>query len=290
MSIAEKGTRSNWTADHLETMAREFEMGRVLSQSKLYQEERAEAVTAAFSNPAFLDMTFLPATVSVGSEGAPLPIAVIEELIRRSPHRIISKTCTCRDAHNCKEHDKNIGCIHLGANTAEESDELCHHATVEEAIAHLHKAVDDGLMPFIGHVFYDHIYWDVDFTSPFLTVCLCCECCCTNFNNYRQGMIRGEATERFKPLKGLKVTVDPTKCVGCGTCAEKCFNHSMTMVDGKPQWNAETCKGCSSCAIHCPQKAITIEIEDVKAAVDDLLERLSPQVGGLDLENMKMDL
>lgn len=64
----------------------------------------------------------------------------------------------------------------------------------------------------------------------------------------------------------------------------------MTMVDGAPQWNAETCKGCSSCAIHCPQKAITIEIEDVKAAVDDLLERLSPQVGGLDLENMQMDL
>ena len=122
MSIAEKGTRSNWKADHLETMAREFEMGRVLSQSKLYKEERAEAVTEAFSNPAFLDMTFLPATVSVGSEGAPLPIAVIEELIRRSPHRIISKTCTCRDAHNCTEHDKNIGCIHIGANTAEEDE------------------------------------------------------------------------------------------------------------------------------------------------------------------------
>ena len=38
MSIAEKGTRSNWKADHLETMAREFEMGRVFSQSKLYKE------------------------------------------------------------------------------------------------------------------------------------------------------------------------------------------------------------------------------------------------------------
>lgn len=290
MSIAKKGERSTWNADHLETMAREFQMGTILSHSELYKESRAEAVTAAFSNPDLLDMTFLPASVNVGSEGSPLPVAVIEELIRRSPHRIISKTCTCRDAKNCTEHDKNIGCIHIGAATAEESSDLCYHATVEEAISHLHKAVDDGLMPFIGHVFYDHIYWDVDFTSPFLTVCLCCECCCTNFNNYRQGMIRGEAQDRFKKLDGLTVKVDANKCIGCGTCVEKCFNHALKIVDGVPVWNEAACKGCSCCALNCPQKAITVEIADVKAAVDDLLKRLDPQVGGLPLDEYKMDL
>ncbi|MCF0137093.1 MAG: 4Fe-4S binding protein [Oscillospiraceae bacterium] len=289
MSIVEKGVRSTWTSDHLETMARDFKLGDIKTKSKLFKEQRAELVSGAYK-PEFLDMTYLPSAVGVGAEGEPLPIVVIEELIRRSPHRIISKTCTCRDAHNCQNHSKEIGCIHIGAATAEESDELCYHVTVEEAIDHLHKAVDDGLMPFIGHVFFDHIYWDVNFTAPFLTVCLCCECCCTNFNAHRTGMIRGDAQNRFKKLDGLKVHVDENKCIGCGTCVEKCFNHALKIENGIATWNEDMCKGCSACALSCAQKAIDITIDDVGAAVDALLKRLDPQVGGLPLDEYKMDL
>lgn len=291
MSIAQKDVRSDWKAEHLETMAREFKWGAIQSKSELFKGERAKLVTGAF-NPQMVDMTFLPAAVNVGSEGSPLPVAVIEELIRRSPHRIISKTCTCRDAHNCTQHSKEIGCIHIGAATAEESDELCTHATVEEAIAHLHKAVDDGLMPFIGHVFYDHLYWDVNFEKPFLTICFCCECCCTNFNSYRTGMLLNEEAQGiFKKLDGLHVHIDANKCIGCGTCVEKCFNHALKIgEDGISVWDEARCKGCSSCAIHCPQKAISITIDDVQKAVDDLLKRLDPQVGGLPLDEYKMDL
>lgn len=290
MSIVESGVRSQWTADHLETMARDFRFGDIMTKAKLFRDERAAAVSGAYL-PQFLDMTYLPASVNVGSEGSPLPIAVIEELIRRSPHRIISKTCTCRDAHNCVNHDKNIGCIHIGANTAEESDELCYHATVEEAIDHLHRAVDDGLLPFIGHVFFDHLYWDVNFGNPFLTVCLCCECCCTNFNAFRTGMVADDVEGGFHKLDGLYVKVDANKCIGCGTCTAKCFNHALTIgEDGVAVWNEDRCKGCSTCTQACAQGAITIEVEDVKKAVDDLLRRLDPQVGGLPLDEYKMDL
>ena len=289
MSIMEKGARSTWTAEHLETMARDFKLRSIKTESKLYRPSMAAYMTATYQ-PEMLDTTFLPPMVSVGSEGTPLPIAVIEELIRRSPHRIISKTCTCRDAHNCENHSKFIGCIHIGANTAEESDELCHHATVEEAIEHLHKAVDDGLMPFIGHVFFDHLFWDVNFASPFLTVCFCCECCCTNFNAHRYGMIQGDAQNRFKKLNGLQVHVDANKCIGCGTCVEKCFNHAITVEGGLAKWNPDPCKGCGACALHCPQKAIDLSVDNVKEAVDALLARLDPQVGGLPLGEYKMDL
>lgn len=288
MSLKEKGVRSTWTADHLESMARDFKLRSIKTESKIYRSDMATFMSDTYQ-PDMLDTTFLPPTVFV-ADGEPLPVVVIEELIRRSPHRIISKTCTCRDAHNCKNHSKFIGCIHIGANTAEESDELCTHATVEEAIEHLHKAVDDGLMPFIGHVYFDHLFWDVNYDSPFLTVCFCCECCCTNFNAHRFGMITGDAQNRFKRLDGLKVKVDADKCIGCGVCEEKCFNHAIKVVDGKAVWNADKCKGCGSCTLACAQKAVSFEIDDVKAAVDALLTRLDPQVGGLPLDEYQMKL
>lgn len=289
MSMQKKGERSTWSAEHLETMARDFRLGALKATSKLYSEERAQFISTAWQ-PQTIDSTYLPTSVSVGSDGSPLPVVVIEELIRRSPHRVISKTCTCRDAHNCKNHSKEIGCIHIGAATAEESDELCYHATVEEAIEHLHKAVDDGLMPFIGHVFFDHVFWDVNFESPFLTVCFCCECCCTNFNSYRYDMVRGEAGNCYKKLDGLEVCIDPGKCVGCGTCVDKCMNHALRIENGTVIWDEDRCKGCGACALHCPQKAIEIKVADVGKAVDDLLKRLEPQVGGLPLDEYQMDL
>lgn len=289
MSIMDPSVRSTWSKDHLESMARDFKLRSIKTQSKLYRDFMAEYVGGNYQ-PEFLDTTFLPPVVKVGSEGTPLPIAVIEELIRRSPHRIISKTCTCRDAHNCENHSKFIGCIHIGEATAQESEELCTHATVEEAIAHLHKAVDDGLMPFIGHVFFDHLFWDVNIFTPFLTVCFCCECCCTNFNAHRYGLITGDAQNRFKKLEGLKVNVNANKCIGCGTCAEKCFNHAIKVENGVAVWNEAACKGCGACALHCPQKAIDITVDDVKGAVNALLERLSPDVGGLPLDEYQMDL
>lgn len=290
MSMVDKETRSTWTSEHLETMAREFKLrDAIKANSKLFKQGVSDFYTGGY-RPEFVDATYLPSAVSVGTESVPLPVAVIEELIRRSPHRVISRTCTCRDAHDCKNHDKNIGCIHIGAATAQESDELCYHATVEEAIAHLHKAVDDGLMPFIGHVLPDHLFWDVSMETPFLTVCFCCECCCGMFNAHRNNLLRGDSKNRYKKLDGLKVKVDPAKCVGCGTCVEKCFNNALSIVDGVATWNADECKGCGSCALHCPQKAIEMSVDNVNEAVEALLQRLAPQVGGLPLDEYKMDL
>ena len=93
MSIMDPSVRSTWSKDHLESMARDFKLRSIKTQSKLYRDSMAEYVGGNYQ-PEFLDTTFLPPVVKVGSEGTPLPIAVIEELIRRSPHRIISKTCT----------------------------------------------------------------------------------------------------------------------------------------------------------------------------------------------------
>lgn len=45
------------------------------------------------------------------------------------------------------------------------------------------------------------------------------------------------------------------KCNACGLCARICPAHTITMVNGKPQWG-ETCYRCTACINRCPTKAI----------------------------------
>ena len=45
------------------------------------------------------------------------------------------------------------------------------------------------------------------------------------------------------------------KCISCGECAENCPANSISMVNGKPQWE-EKCYQCTSCINRCPTQAI----------------------------------
>ncbi len=48
---------------------------------------------------------------------------------------------------------------------------------------------------------------------------------------------------------------DPKKCSGCGTCAEKCPENAIDMVDGLPVVNQDLCLECGVCVIICPYQA-----------------------------------
>lgn len=45
------------------------------------------------------------------------------------------------------------------------------------------------------------------------------------------------------------------KCISCGICARDCPAHTITMVEGKPQWGKK-CYQCTACINLCPTKAI----------------------------------
>ena len=57
-------------------------------------------------------------------------------------------------------------------------------------------------------------------------------------------------------LKFEEMTVDATKCVGCGVCSEVCQMENITMVDGKPTFG-KNCASCLGCFHWCPQSAIS---------------------------------
>lgn len=231
------------------------------------------------TTPEQLNISYLPVNAVLSVDSLPLPRIILEGMIRRSEHRIITHRCTCRDAWKCKNYDRNIGCIHIGLPTAEEDTTVAHHASVEEAIAHLHKALAAGLVPFIGHVSADNTIWNVSKDRPFTTVCFCCPCCCTNFDYYRH--LPPGAQACIHRLYGVTVCVDQEPCIGCGKCASVCWTGAAVLGGGKSRIDPDRCKTCGVCAQACPQQAIRISVENIEATVNDLLGRINHDVGGL---------
>ena len=241
---------------------------------KLMYKIRVNATT-----PDQLNISYLPVNAALNVESLPLPMVILEGMIRRSEHRIITRRCTCRDAWKCKNYDLNIGCIHIGLPTAEEDATVARHASVEEAMAHLHKALAAGLVPFIGHVSADNTIWNVSKDRPFTTVCFCCPCCCTNFDYYRH--LPPEAQACIHRLHGVTVGVDLDRCIGCGKCAAICWTGAAVLSGGKSRIDTERCKTCGVCAQACPQQAICVSVENIENTVNDLLGRINRDVGGL---------
>lgn len=56
----------------------------------------------------------------------------------------------------------------------------------------------------------------------------------------------------------MAVTVDESKCTGCGICSEVCPVEAIT-VDQVAKIDAATCIDCGSCVDECPNDAISME-------------------------------
>jgi len=55
-----------------------------------------------------------------------------------------------------------------------------------------------------------------------------------------------------------KASIDPTKCVGCGTCIEKCRFDAIALHNERCEVNEYACEGCGVCQCVCPQNAVTM--------------------------------
>ena len=60
------------------------------------------------------------------------------------------------------------------------------------------------------------------------------------------------------------VTIDKTKCNGCGLCFKACHEGAMALVDGKAELvKPNLCDGLGDCLPACPQDAISFIEKDV---------------------------
>ena len=100
-------------------------------------------------------------------------------------------------------------------------------------------------------------------------ICLCDDTVC----GYRTGLkTRGPSLQGvYQRLPGMSLSVDESKCIGCGKCVESCFLGNISLVNEKAKHGA-SCSGCGKCVEACPNEAAVMNIEGEEALYRQLVQ------------------
>ncbi|MHA2400040.1 MAG: ATP-binding protein [Promethearchaeota archaeon] len=218
----------------------------------------------------------LPMNLRVGDyENEAVPLKLIDHFIDKAG-TIALIQCPCRLGQDCKNHDKDLGCIWMGKGAAKmDLDNLPRkakgrYATKEEAKTHARAALKNGLVPSIGKLRGDAaVYRVLEYEDEFMNFCFCCNCCCIV-----AGMkyLNSDYENYIKRMDGLTIVTDLDKCTGCGECFKVCIYNGLKMVKGKAL-HTKSCLGCGHCEIVCPNDAISINFDENKN-IDDVMDEI----------------
>ena len=191
-------------------------------------------------------------------ENIVVPSKIVEHFINESSFRFIMDFCICRESMSCKNYPIELGCLFMGEAAKKIPLELGKEATKEEALDHVKKCRDAGLVHLIGRDKLDETWLGVGSKIPLVTVCSCCECCCLW---KMKPLLHEELSSTIKKMPGIEIEVTDN-CTGCGSCTKDvCFTDGIQIKDGKAVLSSE-CVICGRCAENCPEQAIKITIKD----------------------------
>jgi len=204
-----------------------------------------------------------------------LPSQVVEHFIEEANTHWIMDACICRDANQCEDYPIDLGCLFLGEAASRINPQLGRRVTKEEALEHVRRCREAGLVHLIGRNKLDTVWLGVGPGDKLLTICNCCPCCCLwRILPHVAPWISAKVTR----MDGVTVTVSDW-CTGCGTCTQDvCFVDAIQMVDGRAVIR-DACRGCGRCVDVCPHGAIEVSIAgDYGQFVGQSIARISPLV------------
>jgi len=188
--------------------------------------------------------------IDIGEEKV-LTTQNVEEIIQKFDEIAVGH-CFCRHHQDllknpCKQTNLRENCFTFGksANYVVEQG-FGKMISKEEALVILKISEEDGL---VHKAWHPHS----DISKEETSICNCCKCCCGIFDWWRKG-----TTAMINSTNYLS-QIDKNKCVGCGTCMEKC---PVDAIQGdhnnKAESDPELCIGCGVCAHFCPENAISL--------------------------------
>jgi ferredoxin len=198
-----------------------------------------------------------------------LPSQILEYFIQKAKYHWIMDFCICRTSMECKDYPRDLGCLFLGDAVLDINPQLGRLVSKEEALEHLKKCREAGLVHMVGRNKLDAQWLGVKPGEKLLSICNCCPCCCL----WRiSPIVNSKIGSKVNKMPGVTVKVTD-RCIGCGTCLKGvCFVDAITLVDNHAIIS-DMCKGCGRCVSICPQNAIELTIEDeqyVKKAIKRL--------------------
>ena len=197
----------------------------------------------------------------VGATNIVLPSQVIDHFLNRSRYIFIMNACMCRESNHCHDYPHELGCIFLGRGVTRIPENMGRRATAEEAIEHMRKAREAGLVHLIGRNKIDSVWLNTGPKEELLSICNCCQCCCL----WKMLPEMNDAiSSGVSRIPGLAVRVLDDRCTGCGACVTYniCFVRAISITNGKAHIDDMRCKGCGRCAEFCPNEAVDITLAD----------------------------
>lgn len=202
-----------------------------------------------------------------------LPSHVVDHFIEKAGYHWIMNRCICRSAEQCKDYPIDLGCLFLGEAALGINPRLGRRATKLEALEHVRRCREAGLVHLIGRNKLDTVWLGVGPGDRLLTICNCCPCCC--LWRVLPHVAPGIGAKITK-MPGVTVTVND-RCVGCGTCTEGvCFVDAIRLVDQRAV-RSDACRGCGRCVSVCPEGAIDISIDNDRV-LEQMINRISSLV------------
>jgi ferredoxin len=202
-----------------------------------------------------------------------LPSMLVERFINEANYHWIMDNCICRQASHCHDYPVGLGCLFLGQAVLGINPSLGRQVSREEALQHVEKCREAGLVHLVGRNKLDAVWLGVGPGNKLLTICNCCPCCCL----WKiLPVVSGDISSRVNKMPGVSVKVTDG-CSGCGICAEGvCFINAVSMVDGMAVISSD-CRGCGRCALACPLDAIVVEydagtVERTAASIRSLVD------------------
>ena len=198
-----------------------------------------------------------------------LPSKVLEHFIEKANHHWVMNFCICRDSMHCSDYPIDLGCLFLGEAVLGINPQLGRLVNKEEALDHLRKCKEAGLVHMIGRNLLDKQWLGVKPGHKLLSICNCDPCCCL----WRiSPVLAPNIGSKVQRMPGIEVSVTEG-CIGCGTCMQGiCFVDAIHMVDMHAKVSNE-CRGCGRCVEICPQNAIELTIND-KEFVDKSIKQI----------------
>jgi ferredoxin len=190
-------------------------------------------------------------------------------MISRSRYHFIMDSCICRKSNDCKDYPPDLGCLFLGKGTKKISSKLGRMVKAEQALEHIRKCQEAGLVHIIGRNKIDSVWLNTGPKEDLLSICHCCPCCCL----WKMAPELPESlSEGFTSMEGVEIIFNEELCSGCGLCTKGiCFTNAIKLED-KAKRDQAKCRICGRCAEICPNGAISIVMENdaVKKSVKQI--------------------